>query len=379
MTKILFYESRPEWGGAQSCELELIIGLENFGYKTLFLSSSNGPMVERLYRCGKKVHIIPISKTVDHIRKEDVKRGIVFTVNQAIRLFPHLYKVLRLLIKEKIDIVYTSQFRSQLVIGWLAKFAGKKVIWHIHGEEKLNNVLGKFSVAFADEIIVVSEALNNSYKELFPRQKSKFKTVHNGVDIDPGRVKHKNNYHYTTITTVGTLVQGKRQGLVIEACARLIKKGINLKLNIVGEKPHWHSAEYQTYLHELVDKHQISQHVHFLGWVENPIPILQESDLFVLPSDTEGMPLSIIEAMATGLPCIASNVGGVPELIEHGWNGFIINPGHIDELVYSIQKLMENPKLLAKMGENARNKYAVGFTKQSFLRGVEGVITPYNK
>ena len=88
------------------------------------------------------------------------------------------------------------------------------------------------------------------------------------------------------------------------------------------------------------------------------------------------MPLSIIEAMATGLPCIASNVGGVPELIEHGWNGFIINPGNIDELVYSIQKLMENPKLLAKMGENARNKYAVGFTKQSFLRGVEGVITP---
>ena len=63
------------------------------------------------------------------------------------------------------------------------------------------------------------------------------------------------------------------------------------------------------------------------------------------------MPLSIIEAMATGLPCIASNVGGVPELIEHGWNGFIINPGHIDELVHSIQKLMENPQLLEEMGE----------------------------
>ena len=379
MRKILFYESRPEWGGAQKCELELIIGLENSGFKTLFVSSSNGPMLERLYRYGKKVHIIPISKTVDHIRKEDVKRGIIFTVNQAVRLFPHLFKVLRFLIMEKIDIVYTSQFRSQLVIGWMAKFAGKRVIWHIHGEEKLNNALGKFSVAFADEIIVVSEALKDSYKELFPRQQNKFKTVYNGVDINPVKVKHKNNHHYTTITTVGTLVQGKRQDLVIEACARLIKKGINLKLNIVGEKPHWHSAEYQTYLHELVDKHQISQHVHFLGWVENPIPILQESDLFVLPSDTEGMPLSIIEAMATGLPCIASNVGGVPELIEMVGTGLVINPGHIDELVYSIQKLMDNPQLLAEMGENARNKYAGSFTKQSFLRGVEGVITPNNK
>ena len=187
--------------------------------------------------------------------------------------------------------------------------------------------------------LLFQRQLKDSYKELFPRQQHKFKTVYNGVDINPGKVKHKNNDHYTTITTVGTLVQGKRQDLVIEACARLIKKGINLKLNIVGEKPHWHSAEYQTYLHELVDKHQISQHVHFLGWVENPIPILQESDIFVLPSDTEGMPLSIIEAMATGLPCIASNVGGVPELIDNGCTGLVINPGHIDELVYSIQKI----------------------------------------
>ena len=82
MKKILFYESRPEWGGAQKCELELIIGLENSGFKTLFVSSSNGPMLDRLYRYGKKVHIIPLSKKVDHIRKEDVKRGIIFTVNQ---------------------------------------------------------------------------------------------------------------------------------------------------------------------------------------------------------------------------------------------------------------------------------------------------------
>ena len=179
-------------------------------------------------------------------------------------------------------------------------------------------------------------------------------------------MKHKNNDHYTTLTTVGTLVQGKRQDLVIEACARLIKKGINLKLNIVGEKPHWHSNEYQKYLHELVDKHHISQHVHFLGWVENPIPILQESDIFVLPSDTEGMPLSIIEAMATGLPCIATNVGGVPELIDHGYTGFIIDPGNIDELVYSIQKLIDDPQLLAEMGENARKKYAAVLQSRPF-------------
>ena len=333
-------------------------------------------MLERLYHSGKKVHIIPISKTVDHIRKENVKKGSIFIVNQVVRLIPHLYNVLRFLRREKIDIVYTSQFRSQLVIGWLAKLAGKRVIWHIHGEERLNNALGKFSVAFADEIIVVSEGLKDFYKKLFPRQQNKFKTVHNGVDINLCNVKYTNNHDYTTLTTVGTLVQGKRQDLVIEACARLIKKGINLKLNIVGEKPRWHSNEYQKYLNELVDKHCISQHVHFLGWVENPISILQESDIFVLPSDTEGMPLSIIEAMAIGLPCIATNVGGIPELIDNGFTGLVIDPDHVDELVYSIQRLIDDPHLSERMGENARKKYAGNFTKQAFLRGVAGVITP---
>ena len=82
-------------------------------------------MIERLYRMRKGSSFYSNKQDSDHIRKEDVKRGIIFTVNQAVQLFPHIFKVFRFLLMEKIDIVYTSQFRSQLVIGWLAKLAGK--------------------------------------------------------------------------------------------------------------------------------------------------------------------------------------------------------------------------------------------------------------
>ena len=93
-----------------------------------------------------------------------------------------------------------------------------------------------------------------------------------------------------------------------------------------------------------------------------------------MPSDTEGLPLSIVEAMALGLPCIATRVGGVPELIDHGYNGYLITADRVDELVYSIKKLMDDRDLLVRMGHHARSKYEGTFTIDTFLRGVAGII-----
>lgn len=386
MRKILFYESRPEWGGAQKCELELVVGLEKLGFQTRFVSSGEGPMVDRLRKLRKKVEIIPISKAVDSVRKEDVKKGLLFPLTQAVQLMPHLWKLIDYINKENITDVYTSQFRSQIIVGWLAKLLGKKVIWHIHGEENLNNILGKIAVTFSDEIIVVSNRLRDNYQNLFPKQRGKFTTVHNGIDLETNNADESVNSKESLslkqpfkIVTVGTLVQGKRQDLIIEAVAGLVKKGLNFQLNIVGEKPHWHSDEYKNRLLNLVEVYHLEEHVTFSGWVENPIPILRSSDVFVLPSDTEGLPLSIIEAMALGIPVIATDVGGVSELIEDGKTGFLIKPNCRDELIDALQKMRVDTCLRQTMVKNARGKFLQEFTKESFLKGVAGVVTPLTK
>ncbi|MFZ7942058.1 glycosyltransferase [Neobacillus sp. 19] len=372
MKRILFYESRPEWGGAQKCELELLTALDNDSMKTYFATSTEGPMNSRVNAAGKQVTIIPVHQNVDQIRKGQVKTGILFMIIQVFQMLPHFWKVMNFIRKNRIDLVYTSQFRSQLMIGWLAKGLGRKVIWHIHGEEQLNNLLGKISVAAADQIIVVSQTVSERYKKLFPKQKSKFMVVHNGVEVMT-TAPQKTNPAFT-ITMVGTIIEGKRQDLAISAVAELVKQGYNVQLQIIGEKPPWHTDGYKHSLYKLVSQYNLESCVSFLGWLENPFDTILHSHVFILPSDTEGMPLSIIEAMALGLPCISTNVGGVPELIEDGKTGFIIKPGNVAELVEKLALLLDQPALCERMGQQARETYESHFTKKLFVKGVAGVI-----
>ncbi|WP_066259023.1 glycosyltransferase [Neobacillus drentensis] len=372
MKRILFYESRPEWGGAQKCELELLISLEKEEMETFFVTSTDGPLNSRIKAEGKTVTVIPIHQTVNKVRKGQVNTGVLFLFFQLLHMLPHLCHVMSYIIRNRIDIVYTSQFRSQLIIGWLAKLLGRKVIWHIHGEEQLNNLLGKIAIGAADKIIVVSHALLNTYSALYPNQKSKFIAIHNGVEL--AAMERRKAKPIFTISMVGTLIEGKRQDLAISACAELLKQGLNVQLNIIGESPPWHNDAYKISLHELVHHHQISHAVFFLGWLENPWESLLASNVLILPSDTEGMPLSIIEAMALGLPTIATNVGGVPELIEDGQTGFIINKGSSPELAAKLKVLHNDPALCEFLGQHARKRYEAHFTKDAFIKGVAGVI-----
>ncbi|WP_312469705.1 glycosyltransferase family 4 protein [Neobacillus sp.] len=372
MKRILFYESRPEWGGAQKCELELLTALDHESTATYFVTSTIGPMNNRINAAGKSVTLIPIHNSVDRIRKGQVRTGAFFFISQGFNMLPHFFKVISFIRKNRIDLVYTSQFRSQLIMGWLAKMLGRKVIWHIHGEEQLNNLLGKISVATADQIIVVSKTLSERYKEQFPKQQFKFNVVHNGVDLTKPERKEPNPIF--TLSMVGTIIEGKRQDLAILAVAELMKLGYTVQLNIIGEKPTWHTDDYKDSLHELVTHLNLKNSVNFLGWMENPWEPLVNSTVFVLPSDTEGLPLSIIEAMSLGLPCISTNVGGVPELIEDGKTGFIIQPGSIEELVEKLTLLLEHPALCEQMGLQALERYENHFTKKSFVKGVAGVI-----
>ncbi|OLS40003.1 glycosyltransferase family 4 protein [Bacillus sp. MRMR6] len=372
MKKILFYESRPEWGGAQKCELELLLALEEEALETYFVTSTNGPMNNRVKAAGKRLTVIPINDNVNQIRKEQVKSGIFFLLSQFVHILPHLYKVFLFMMRNRIDFVYTSQFRSQLIIGWLAKLLGRKVIWHIHGEEKLNNLLGGIGIFFADKIIVVSHAIADKYRKLYPKQQAKFVVVHNGLDI-PAPVETKKKPPFT-ICMIGTLVAGKRQDLAIKACAKLNRMGYQVQLKILGEKPPWHSDDYKNSLLDLTHRLDCFQSVLFLGWVEKPWPHLHQSDVFILPSDTEGLPLSIIEAMALGLPVISTKVGGVPELIEEAKTGFMIHPGKVDELVDKLKLLYDQPYLRKQIGQQAQKRYEHHFTKESFVKGVAGVI-----
>ena len=145
------------------------------------------------------------------------------------------------------------------------------------------------------------------------------------------------------IGSVGLLWRAKGQEHLLRALARLQDVVVFLVGSGADEKP----------LRDLAVDLGITGRVRFLGWRDDVRQLLQAVDLYVQPSLTEGLPLAVVEAGAAGLPIVASDVGGIPEIITHGANGLLVPPGDPQALAQAIQKLIEDPRMARRLGDAA--------------------------
>ena len=136
---------------------------------------------------------------------------------------------------------------------------------------------------------------------------------------------------------------------------------------VVGDGSARHSLELQARQLALDDRA-----VRFLGARSDVDALLNAVDFFVLPSDTEGLPLSVLEAMAHGLPIVASHVGGIPELIDHEQHGLLVPPRDPRALAVAVQRLYRDKSLRAKLGAAARarasDEFSLSTTAQQYER-----------
>jgi len=147
------------------------------------------------------------------------------------------------------------------------------------------------------------------------------------------------------LISVGTLAQlYKGQDVFLKAFARCIREGLDLELLMIGD------GAYREYLENLANKLGIKAEVKFLGQLPREVVLqqLREADLFVLPSKTEGLPRAMIEAMACGLPCIGSTVGGIPELLP---SEDLVPPDDIEALAQKIEEVVRDPARMRQMAE----------------------------
>lgn len=151
------------------------------------------------------------------------------------------------------------------------------------------------------------------------------------------------------VTCVGEFTPGKNHAFLLEAWKKLTAENKFIRLLLIGK------GEMQDKLKTKIEKEQIPQ-VHLLGFCHNVPDLLQISDIFTLVSKREGLPKSIMEAMAAGKPVVATNVRGSWDLVEHGRTGLLVKPGDVDGLVSALKKLIVNPGLRSDMGMEGQKK-----------------------
>ena len=124
----------------------------------------------------------------------------------------------------------------------------------------------------------------------------------------------------------------------------------------------------------MVDDAGISDAVTFLGWRDDMLDVMAASDIYVLPSFTEGVPRSIVEAMAMGKPVIATTVGGIPSLLGHGKFGFLCPPDDAPSLAGAMSQMVENTSLGREIGVAARQEARNRYTFQAHLDGLSDIL-----
>lgn len=211
---------------------------------------------------------------------------------------------------------------------------------------------------------------------LFPAlARDKIEVVHMGLnpDVYERASAEASQKARLQLLSVATLVPNKGFPYLIDACARLIRDGVDVDCTIVGQGSLYDTTE------EWIKHHGLSEHVHLLG----PRPqhevakLMGECDVFVLPSvialdgQMDGIPMSLMEAMAAGRPIVASSLSGIPELVEHGVSGLLVDATHPDRVAAALRRLAEDPALRERMGwagqKKVRREFDVKVTAASFI------------
>lgn len=154
------------------------------------------------------------------------------------------------------------------------------------------------------------------------------------------------------VITVGRLVPVKGYPLLLEAVAMLVKQGRRIRLTFVGDGPE------RSRLEEYAQRLGIGDQVVFAGWKgqKELLELYRESDLCVLSSFAEGVPVVLMEAMALGIPCVAPRITGIPELIRDGIDGILVTPANVVELAAAVARMMDNPDLRRQMSASSREQ-----------------------
>jgi glycosyltransferase involved in cell wall biosynthesis len=285
------------------------------------------------------------------------------------------------------DVLHTHQVGALFHAGRAARALGIPVVVHTeHGNHLGKPGVGRlrrwrtawlwwWAARYARKFYCVSRDImaEMSRRRIVPAHK--LAVVLNGIDTDPFREAVDRAEvraglgipaDAPVVGTVGRLNEVKNQDLLIRAFARVRSDVPAARLLLVGDGP------LRADLQGLAARLGVGDAVHFAGYQSRPERFLGAMDVFALTSRIEGMPLAVLEAFAAGVPVVASRVGGVPEVVDSGNNGFVFEYGDETALVGRLLELLNGPELARHVGEagrdSARSRYSAAVMAAAYHR-----------
>ena len=392
---ILVLDTGREWGGGTNSLLELLKRIDRNRYKFSVLFYNNYKKgtdsdikteIEKLginfllLRQRRQPLIAKMLKEPSRLVfffSKKLRKHSVFSVDYHFRIKPNAERISGILKDFKIDLLYmNNQPSSNLECIIASEMTGIPALQHSRIQTTLNPFEVKAAIRSLYKIICVSEGVKNGLvnQGISP---SKCIVIYNGIDPDikPSLSRDEVMKKWGVsdndilIGTAGSFIKRKRFEDLIKAISTASNKTRHrIKCIIVGEGPERNN------LIEDAKRERLDGKVIFTGFQPDAISLINAMDIFVLPSEKEGFPRVILEAMLMGKPVIASNVTGSSELVVNGETGFLVTAGEPKMLADAILKLIEMPELRKQMGEKARERVIRNFSVDRYVSAVENVF-----
>jgi glycosyltransferase involved in cell wall biosynthesis len=263
-------------------------------------------------------------------------------------------------------ILSISSFKNAFLPIILLKYFKKAgIVFYLHGippDKIFYHILAYFINRLSDQIIVVSNAVKKRLMEI-GIDASKVRVVFNGIDFEhfnctsPIRLKETHNWEPETLVVgyAGQFTPQKGLRQFVASAEIVLKFDNKLRFVIAGKTEK--SNEYFNSISKYINSNGLSEYIKFTGWISEIAMLYKALDIVIVPSMfEEPFGLVIIEAMASGLPVVASNVGGIPEIVVDRVTGFLVNRGDSKQIAECILALARNPELRKNMGHAAKER-----------------------
>ena len=351
------------YGGTERGLQLLANGLLERGWLVNVLAPTTGVATDRFRAAGLSVDVVqaPASLRV-YGRATTGRRALV----AAAALAPYWARLRRRL--RGTDVVHAFTQRAVLLVGPAARLAGARLVWHVGGAEP-SRTLNHAAARLADAVIAVSPSA-----ALDLPAAARPVVIRNAAD--PAAFEAADGADAATdgvhVVCAARLTPEKGVDVLVRATALLARDIAGLRVLVLGGRQEGHEA-HEAQLVALAERLGVADNVCFAGFVEQPFRRWAGARVYVQPSRTEGVPLAVTEAMASGLPVVATAVGGMPELLDEGRAGRLVPPDDPEALAAAVRAVLGDPVEAARLARAGRSRVEADYTVTAMVDGVEAV------
>jgi glycosyltransferase involved in cell wall biosynthesis len=376
--KILRVIARLNMGGPALHVAYLTEGLRKRGYDTTLVAGS-------LARGEDSMAFVADARGVEVVRIDELGREI-----SPLRDLMATIRLARLIRRERPQILHTHTAKAGTVGRVAARLAGSRkppiVVHTFHGHvlrgyfgpfrTLLFRLLERWLASGTTALIAVSPQVRDDLVSLGVAPRERFVVIRLGIELDERVASERNGRGESrrylgipgdrfAVGWIGRMTAVKRTDDVLIAFKSLRDSGVDAVLCMVGDGPD------RIPLEQRAQELGVARDTVFLGYQEDVAPFYAAFDVLVLPSGNEGTPVTVIEALAAERPVVATRVGGVPDVVRDGEDGFLVEAGATDDLADRLGRLARDPALRARMGKKGRERVLPRYAVERLVDDVD--------